>query len=1203
VHEKHRKDLFWNELMKLEKIIINGFKSFADKTELQISHPITAIVGPNGCGKSNVVDALKWVLGNRSPKSLRSDQMADVIFSGSGSRKPSGMAEVSLIFSGMQKLGMEQDQLQISRRLFRSGESEYLINNKSARLKDIRELFMDTGVGVSAYSIIEQGQIDQLLKASTQDRRVIFEEAAGISKYKAHKVEALRKLDRTEQNLLRLADIVNEVQKQLRSIKLQAGKARNYLEYSTRLKELRVNYSLSEYDRIITQRDEKRQSLGTWKDQFAETAASVSHCDAAVSQLSSTLMETEGQINRWDNTLIAARSRIEQQTDRIGFLNNRIDELTERKKKALEQIATLTQQTHQFSNQLGMHQKEQTQIQTLVEQRSQDLHEAEEMIAAINSQCAELQAQLEDEKSGIIDIVRRTAQLHNEVSSLGNYRENLAGRKMRLTGKAEETENQLAEWLTEKAQQQARLEDIRSVLSELQQSLDAKRNEMEAIGDRRGRILETVASLKEERSALSSELNVLGDMEAKRQGLNEAVKEILTSQTQRRSYIDGIVADIIVAAPQHAQAVEAALEGLTDALLVNSTGAFLQDHELLEKLDSRIRVICMDRIGPFKDQADLSGLSGVLGRLVEFVEYDSRFSRVVWELLGHIVLVESLDVAMNLAGQLGTGYRFVTVNGQVFSNGDLLNVGPVGRNVGLISRKSRIQELQGFIAALNEQIQSHGNDLEETEHKNEHLAVLCKELRTSIYEATTEKVDSESRFQVLQEKIRRLKDEQPVIASEIGMLEEEIQQSVQKEHTSRQKLEELEQINNERNAHIESLQSLFDEQRLVQQTRNSELTELKVHLGQIQEQQKSIRQQISGIQSQLHHSRMAIESARTESHSSDDQIEQTNRSILAAESRISELYLEKEEAQKHSVRLHLEITALQTEKKRNEEQLRVQRARQAEIEESVHRLELDLSQLQVKEEDLTQRVREELQIELVSAYETFQQGEINWDEVREEIADLRGKIERLGNVNVDAIDQQSDLEQRYEFLATQVEDLNQSKIQLEQLIAKINKESRDKFQTTFDQIRENFQQIFRKLFGGGKADVILENPDDILESGIEIVARPPGKETRTISLLSGGEKTMTAIALLFSVFKSKPSPFCVLDEVDAALDEANNERFNLIVQEFQKQSQFIVITHSKRTMSIADVLYGITMQTQGVSKKISVQFEGTEGEAEEAAVA
>ncbi|MHC5157866.1 MAG: chromosome segregation protein SMC, partial [Planctomycetota bacterium] len=354
----------------------------------------------------------------------------------------------------------------------------------------------------------------------------------------------------------------------------------------------------------------------------------------------------------------------------------------------------------------------------------------------------------------------------------------------------------------------------------------------------------------------------------------------------------------------------------------------------------------------------------------------------------------------------------------------------------------------------------------------------------------------------------------------------------------------------------------------------------------------------ASLQSQLQHGRIGIESARSEVVGCNDQVTQTERNILAAESRVSELYLEKEQAQKISVDLHHKSEELHSQKNRNQEELRVQRGRQSDVEEQLHQIELALSQLQVKEEDLTARVQEELQINLEQAYQDFQEDDVDWEQVREEIANLRGKIDRLGNVNVDAIDQQKGLEERNEFLTTQVEDLNQSKHQLEQLITRINKESREKFEVTFETIRANFQQLFRKLFGGGKADILLENPEDILESGIEIVARPPGKETRTISLLSGGEKTMTAIALLFSVFQSKPSPFCVLDEVDAALDEANNERFNLIVQDFQKQSQFIIITHSKRTMSIADVLYGITMQTQGVSKKISVQFENAQTDTE-----
>ncbi|MHC5082537.1 MAG: chromosome segregation protein SMC, partial [Planctomycetota bacterium] len=947
--------------MKLEKIIINGFKSFADKTELLISQPITAIVGPNGCGKSNVVDALKWVLGNQSPKSLRSGQMADVIFSGSGSRKPSGMAEVSLHFSDVRGLGLEQDELEIARRLFRSGDSEYLINGKSCRLKDIRELFMDTGVGVSAYSIIEQGQIDQLLKASTQDRRIIFEEAAGISKFNAHKKEAIRKLDRTEQNLLRLADIVNEVQKQLRSIKLQAGKARNYLEYSTRLKELRVNYSLSEYDRIITNRDKKQTSLADWKDRFSETAANVSRCDTAVSQLSSTILETEAQINRWDSSLISSRSRIEQETERIGFLKHRIEELTERKANAAAQIAKLTQQTRDLSAQMGNCQSELEEINQLSESKSDLLHESEEMIATVNARCAELQAQLEDEKSGIIDIVRRTAQLHNEIESLNNYRSNLSGRMSRLAGKAKETETQLTEWLTEKAQRQAKLEDVLSVLSQLQNSLDEKRAEMENIGDQRGKVIEEIATVKEQRSASSSELNVLSDMEARRQGLNQSIVDILNSETDKRDYIDGIVADVIIADPEYAQAVEAALEGMTDALLINSTGKFLADDDLRDKLDSRIKVLCTDRIGPFRDQVDLSAHSGIQGRLVEYVRYEGQFSPVIWNLLGHFLLVDSLDVAMNLATKLPAQYRFVTVSGQVFSQGHILNVGPVGSNAGLISRKSRIQQLQEMIDGLNEQIKDKEALLEEKEHKNEHLAALCKELRTSIYEANTEKVDAESRLRVLEETIRRLKEEQPVITSEIETLDEEIQQSVQKEHTSRNTLDELEQVNQQREEHIRQLESRFEEEQRVQQSRNAELTDIKIQLGQINEQQKSVRQQMASIQSQLHHGRMAIESARTEALGSDDQVLQTERNILAAESRISTLYLEKEQAQKHSVQLHRQVDEMMADRTQNEEDLRVHRSRQSEVEENVHKLELDLSQLQVKEEDLTIRVQEELQ--------------------------------------------------------------------------------------------------------------------------------------------------------------------------------------------------------------------------------------------------
>jgi len=1181
--------------MRLEKIVLNGFKSFADKTEFNFDRGITAIVGPNGCGKSNVVDAVKWVLGDQSPKSLRSGHMSDVIFSGSSSRKPSGMAQVSLHFLDVGGLGLEVEELEISRRLYRSGESGYLINNKVCRLKDVRELFMDTGVGVSAYSIIEQGQIEQLLHASKVDRRVIFEEAAGISKYKAHKKEALRKLERTEQNMLRVADIVSEVQKQLRSIKYQAGKAKNYLRYSERLKELRVNYSLAQYHKIITQSDEKNGVLARLEERFSSVAAEVAKNDAAMSELGKTILETEGQINRWDNSLVAARSKIEQQLEHIEFLKSRGEELQQRKVNASEQIRRLSDQSSQFTGQLDECTELLEENEKVFEARNRQLVEIENRLNAINTDCAGIEADLADEKSGIIDIVRRTAQLHNEIRSMSAYRNNLNGQKDRLSGRANAAKAQLEQLLTEKAQHQARLGDIYKVIAELQEGLSAKRKQMQELDSTQADVNRQLAEARESRSGLLSEFKVLSDMEAKREGLSDSIKEILRTQADgaqnRYDYIEGIVADVIRADAEYAIAVEAALEGKTDALVINSMSKFLADDEIREKLQSRVKLICTDKIEPFLDTQYLTQYPSVIGRVVEFVHYDSKYERLAWKLLGDVVLVESMDAAIELSRRLGPKYRFVTVEGEVFDGQYLISAGPVGKAAGLISRKSRLNQLENDLAGISQEIQRLENQLQQNNRQSGHLARLCQDLRTSVYEANTQKLDIESRQAFTEQNIERLSDEQPVITSEIEMLQEQIGESVQKEYDSKQKLEELEAINTNRTEHIEELEAQLAEKKALSENKAGTLTELKVQIGQIGEQRNSIRQRIASLQSQLQHGLRSLESARMELSGCDGQLAQTRRDILSSEAKVSELFVEKENAQRVSAEMHEKVAGLLVEQKQTEELLKQKRAEQTEIEQQMHQVQLELSQLAVKKEDLAQRVAEELQIDLAEAYEDFEQENVDWDVVRQEIAELRGKIERLGNVNVDAIKEQEALEQRYEFLARQTEDLNKSKAQLEQLISRINKESREKFSVTFEEVRKNFHELFRKLFGGGKADIFLENPHDILECGIEIIVRPPGKETRSISLLSGGEKSLTALALLFAIFRTKPSPFCFLDEVDAALDEANIERFNMIVQEFQKNSQFIIITHSKRTMSIVEVLFGITMQTQGVSKKISIRFD------------
>ncbi len=1186
--------------MRLKKIVLNGFKSFADRTEFPIDAAITAIVGPNGCGKSNVVDAVKWVLGEQRVKSLRSDQMIDVIFSGSGSRKPLGAAEVSLIFAnpdegGNRGLSVETDEVQITRKVYRTGDSEYRINGKKCRLKDIREILMDTGVGTKAYSIIEQGQIDKILGATKTDRRAVFEEAAGISKFKAHKNEALRKLDRTEQNLLRLADILEEVAKRLRSVKLQAGKARNYLQYTHRLKELQVNYSLVEYARHQEQLYESRNRLETFGEQFAQLAADVSKTDAVLSEMASTITEKEHALSEASNTLVSVQSKIEQRLQQIDFLRHRIEELTERRTQQRANIERFHEQTQDFEADLSRYSGEQTRTEALHKDKSVHMEEMQEVMQQIDGDLAMFTADLDDEKSGIIDIVRRTAQLHNEVQSMSNYRDNLAHQKDRLATRADAAHTELEGVLTERAQHLARQDDIGKVLEELEGNLSVKREQIESLETNLAEMRQALSQHKEKRSGLSSELSVLTEMERRNEGVAKAVRRLLKEQGESdspRVYIEGLLADKFRTDMAFAKAAEAALDGLAEAVVVNDMPALLSDQGLSDALSGRIRFVDMQDAGAVDTVTDdLVSQAGVIGRLTDYVQCEPQYKSLVNRMLGHTVVVESLDVAHTLISQVSGVCQCVTQDGQCLQSDGVVQIGPLGKASGLISRKSRIAELQADLDGLNAGIADLEARVHQDDQGRQHLSKLCQDLRTAIYEANTEKTQVQSKLGMYEQNINRLKNEQPLIAGEIDQLQSQIQGSVQKEYESKQKLEELEVVNNERSARITDLESQIEVLRERRQIQMSELTEVKVELGQITEQNKAAQQIIASIHNQVDSALRATKQAEEEIETSSQQVEQAEQDILSSETLISEMYVQKEAAQGATRQLKEDIVELRDQSAQAETSIRSQREEKTQVEQGINDLRVTLGQLEVKQQDLVERVKDELQIDLEEAHETYTKQDMDWDSVREEINDLRGKIERLGNVNVDAIEEQETLEERHEFLSKQVEDLNTSKVQLQQLISKLNKTSREKFAKAFEEIRGNFQLIFRKLFGGGKADIVLEEADDILDAGIEVIARPPGKETRSISLLSGGEKSMTALALQFAVFRTKPSPFCFLDEVDAALDEANNERFNLLIKEFNQDTQFIVITHAKRTMSIADVLFGVTMQTQGVSKKISVRFD------------
>ena len=562
-------------------------------------------------------------------------------------------------------------------------------------------------------------------------------------------------------------------------------------------------------------------------------------------------------------------------------------------------------------------------------------------------------------------------------------------------------------------------------------------------------------------------------MENRREGVKAGAKRILENASQF-DYVEGILADIVTAPVDYAAAVEAALEDKTDAVVISSADKLIANKHVVDNLDGRVHFISVDKIEPFVDTVDFSATAGVKGRLVEFVSYSPKYAPLVWTLLGKTLIVDSIETAASLSTNLGPGYKFVTLKGEFASADGLIKLGPLGRATGLISRKSRLRQLQDTIANLTGEIDTLQNQIDSATRTGEHLTKLCKDLRTAVYEANTEKTQIHSKVVALEDTIKRLSEEQPLIAGEMELLEKQIAQSVQQEYQSKQKLEELETVNNQRTARINQLQTDYAAHKDQQQVLVDKLTDLKVSLGQISEHRQSLNQTVLSLQSQLQANISAGQAAESEIKTCADQASAAQTDILASEASVSELFLEKDQKQQDSSQLHKQIEELLAQQKDSEQLLRDKRAQQSQIEQQMNELKIELGQLDVKEQDLIARVREELQIDLLQAYANYKDSAVDWEKVREEIAELRGKIERLGNVNLDAIQEQQDLEQRHNFLSTQVEDLNSSKGQLQQLINRLNKVSREKFSETFELVRGHFQQIFRKLFGGGKADIVLE---------------------------------------------------------------------------------------------------------------------------------
>ncbi|MEM1157970.1 MAG: chromosome segregation protein SMC [Verrucomicrobiota bacterium] len=1219
--------------MYLKSIEAVGFKSFADPTVLEFDRGVTAVVGPNGCGKSNVLDAIRWVLGEQSAKALRGGSMQDVIFSGSDSRKPLGMAEVSLNFAECEDaLGTEYHEVRISRRVFRDGHGEYEINKTPCRLRDIHRLFMDTGIGRSAYSIMEQGRIDQILSSKPEERRAVFEEAAGITRFKAQKREALRRLDATEANLLRVSDIVKEVSRQIGSLQRQANKARRYKEAFERLKLLDTHLAAHEYDQMHETLQMSEQRVTELQTEFELLQSGLDEKERLLKDKRRELEELNMRLQQLEQEKSTMENRISSSRQTIEYNRNRIEELEALKERNRAAIVSTDEKLGIQREQEELTGKELALIEADLEKISGEL---ETVIAALD----EVKARISDNQQQRNDLNNRIGAIDEQIN---RARQEKATIEARQTAHSERTEQLRQEMPEVEAQQVEVNRIVAAAESELVQSSEAltvlEQRTIEAEDAVVTRLEAAAAAAEQARLASSRQQerelrrNTLKEVLNSYQGFSRGTRELLKSQSG--AGIAGALIDRLHVNPGYGEAIKVCLGAAWEAILVDDPA---QIESILESLDGEGAIFAYNTPQPrswlkvFKRKPAQSA--------IQYVKPDASVAGLVKQLLHSFLIAEDAREAEKLRRQYPS-YHVVSKQGDAwYQEGWELR--------GDQSAGESVLDYEGELTQLNAELPGLADAVRQAQQTAAAAAADVEQAREQVQTLQNERKAAESAQRDKELKLKGLVHDRKTLKKTLERLQgdlEKIRQGTQDHTPIGKTLEEWDAEIDARTAEkqeaasrLESLQAELHRLSDTLDQRNQAVTDVRVREAGVRQRLKGAQQQHQSIVARIHELTENHKQAEAEIADYDHKITQSGQSVAEAQQSISQTESELEvmtrrfeEHRKLRAQLGEDLETL-------DESASGERRQASELQGRFGKEEVHVAQARMKLEALVDRVKKSYQLDLHqwrpgdeaprtneelgelelapvegvletspgqleswivedSLFRDPRQDELlgaeetDWDLVREKVAEINEKIDRMGPVNVEAITEYEELEDRQHFLQQQQEDLMTSRDQLHEAIKRINQTTRVMFAETFEKIRLNFRDMFQELFGGGKAELNLEDASDPLECGIEIVARPPGKQLQSITLLSGGEKTMTAVSLLFAIYMVKPSPFCFLDEMDAPLDESNINRFIRILQRFVKQSQFCVITHNKRTISAADVLYGVTMQEQGVSRLVSMRM-------------
>lgn len=1176
-----------------------GFKSFADRTRFEFPVGITVVVGPNGSGKSNVVDAIKWVLGEQSVKSLRGKEMADVIFNGSGTRRAVNTAEITLTLDNSKHLlPVDTNEVFITRRVYRSGEGEYLINRNPARLRDIRDLLSGTGMGTQAYSVIEQGKVDGLLQSSARDRRLIFEEAAGISRFKLRKVEALRRLERVDQNLLRLHDIVDEVENRLRSVRAQAGKARRYKEYTDRLQELRTQVGLVDWQRLTERLDVFQNEIKTLSDQHAAGTASVESIEAKLLEIDQHLGEINEAIHGSESRIATDRERIASCEASIDHERSRLKELQEEISRHRRQIVEMNSKTGDLEKDLSVTIEEQAEAEEHQKQIARRVVEAERVLTQAMAALDQLRGENEQRRAGFMQQMRSSAALGNESSALETQVAAASAASERCENRLTELDRQVDALQEELTRLHAEHKKVQDDLENQEASSTDAKEQLAYVRQQAASKKEELNVLRQRQSAVAERSSLLEELVRRQEGLSAGVKEVLAraadNSDEAFQKISGLVADVINVSVEVAPLIEIAL-GQAAQYVVASRNDQLMNylHKESNRLAGRVGFVWLDdEIGQNGKEANLEGQPGILGRADSFVETQNQYASLTRRLLNKTWFVEKLSHAIEISQNGGKGLNFVTLAGEYLQADGTLVVGPRHGSTGLITRRSELRALGIQLDELQTGIATAESAIADFERQITQQQQIVATIETKHKQTADRQAKLQLALSTSEERRARLDEQRSSQRTELDAARNQLETASRRLVESQEKRKQIDQNLAETEKKLQYLGeqiSLLENQRL-QHSRNT--TEIKVELAKSEERLTNLRSRLRQLDENRKERHRAVTENRQRLADNLSKADAAQWNILHAESEIAELYIRKESYASQTIGLINQREELRSSRSELTAENQKIRSKIRKLEDKIHTVELSANEVRHERSTMADRLREDYGIELADLeHDPNAEEKHKREEVQEEIDDLRQKISNLGSVNIEALEELEQLESRDKTLSDQYRDLAEAKGSLEKIIDKINTDSRRLFTETLDTIREHFQQLFRDLFGGGHADIVLEEGIDILDTGIEIVARPPGKEPRSISLLSGGEKTLTCVALLLAIFRSRPSPFCVLDEVDAALDEANIDRFINVLKDFLAWTQFIIVTHSKKTMTCANTIYGVTMQESGVSKQVSVRFE------------